>query len=47
MVINKNLFNSFIPLIMMKTLRFKYSVLVGTHTLLDKWSRVGTFGTPI
>ena len=29
-------FDSFIPVIMLKTLRFKSSVLFGTHILLDK-----------
>ena len=31
-----NVFDTFIPVIMLKTLRFKSSVLFGTHTLLDK-----------
>ena len=31
-----NVFDSFIPVIMLKTLRFKSSVLFGTHALLDK-----------
>ena len=31
-----NVFNSFIPVIMMNTLRFKSSVLFVTHTSLDK-----------
>ena len=35
-----NVFDSFIPVIMLKTLRFKTSVLFGTHTLLDKLLRV-------
>ena len=35
-----NVFNSFIPVIMLNTLRFKSSVLFGTHTLLDKSLRV-------
>ena len=30
------IFDSFIPVIMLNTLRFKSSVLFGTHTLLDK-----------
>ena len=30
----------FIPVIMLKALRFKSSVLFGTHTLLDKSLRV-------
>ena len=29
-------FGSFIPVIMLNTLRFKSSVLCGIHTLLDK-----------
>ena len=33
-------FDSFILLIMLNTLRFKYSVLFGTYTLLDKSLRV-------
>ena len=32
--------NSFIPAIMLKALRFKSSVLLGTHTLLNKSLRV-------
>ena len=35
-----NVFYSFIPIIMLKMLRFKSSVLFGTHTLLDKSLRV-------
>ena len=35
-----NVFNSFIPAIMLKTLRFKCSALFGIHTLLDKPFRV-------
>ena len=35
-----NVFDSFISLIMLNTLRFKSSVLFGTHTLLDKSLRV-------
>ena len=35
-----NVFYSFIPVIMLNTLRFKTSVLFGTHTLLDKSFRV-------
>ena len=35
-----NVFNSFIPVIMLSTLRFKSSFLFGTHTLLDKSLRV-------
>ena len=35
-----NVFYSFIPIIMLKILRFKSSVLFGTHTLLDKSLRV-------
>ena len=31
-----SVFDSFIPVIMLNTLRFKSSVLFGTHTLLDK-----------
>ena len=31
-----NVFDSFILVIMLKTLRFKSSVLFGTHALLDK-----------
>ena len=31
-----NVFNSFIPIIMLNTLRIKYSLLFGSHTLLDK-----------
>ena len=30
-----NIFNPFIPLIMLKTLRFKSSVVFGTNALLD------------
>ena len=33
-------FDSFNPAIMLNTLRFKSSVLFGTHTLLDKSFRV-------
>ena len=33
-------FDSYIPVIMMNMLRFKSSVLFGTHTLLDKSLRV-------
>ena len=35
-----DVFNSFIPIIMLNTLRFKSSVLFGMHTLLDKSFRV-------
>ena len=35
-----NVFYSFIPVIMLNTLRFKSSVLLGTYTLLDKSVRV-------
>ena len=35
-----NIFDLFIPVIMLKTLRFKSSVLFGIHTLLDKSFRV-------
>ena len=35
-----NIFYSFIPVIMLSTLRFKFSVLFGGHTLLDKLLRV-------
>ena len=35
-----NVFYSFIPVIMLNTLRFKFSVLFGTHTLLGKSLRV-------
>ena len=35
-----NAFDSFIPAIMLNTLRFKSSVLFGTHTKLDKSLRV-------
>ena len=35
-----NVFNSVIPVIMLNSLRFKSSVLLGTHTLLDKSLRV-------
>ena len=35
-----NVFDSFIPVIMLNTLRFKSSVLFGIHTLLDKSFRV-------
>ena len=35
-----NVFDSFIPVIMLSTLKFKSSVLFGTHTLLDKSLRV-------
>ena len=35
-----NVFDSFIPVIMLKTLRFKSSILFGRHTLLDKSLRV-------
>ena len=31
-----NVLESFIPVIMLNTLRFKSSVLIGTHILLDK-----------
>ena len=31
-----NIFNSFAPVIMLKTFRFKSPVLSGTHALLDK-----------
>ena len=33
-------FDSFVPVIMLKTLRFKSFVLFGIHTLLDKSFRV-------
>ena len=35
-----NNFDSVIPVTMLNTLRFKFSVLFGTHTLLDKSLRV-------
>ena len=35
-----NVFDSFIPVIMLNTLRFKSSVLFGTHALFDKSLRV-------
>ena len=35
-----NVFNSFITVIVLKTLRFKPAVLFGTHALLDKLFRV-------
>ena len=35
-----NVLNSFISIIMLKTLRFKSSALFGTHTLLDKSLRI-------
>ena len=35
-----NLVDSFIPAIMLKTLRFKSLVLFGTHTILDKALRL-------
>ena len=35
-----NLFDSFIPVIILKTLRFESSVLFGMHTSLDKSIRV-------
>ena len=35
-----NVFDSFIPVIMLKTPRFKSSVLFGMHTLVDKSIRV-------
>ena len=35
-----NIFDSFIPVIMLNTLRFKASVLYGIHTLLDKSFRL-------
>ena len=35
-----NVFDLCIPVIMLNTLRFKYSVLFRTHTLLDKSLRV-------
>ena len=35
-----NVFDSFIAVSMLNTLRFKSSVLFGTHTLLDKSLRV-------
>ena len=35
-----NVFDSFIPVIMLNTLRFKSFVLFGIHTLLDKSLRV-------
>ena len=35
-----NIFYSFIPVIMLKTARFKSSLLFGTHSLLDKSLRV-------
>ena len=35
-----NVFDSFIPVVMLNTLRFKYSVLFVTYTLLDKSLRV-------
>ena len=35
-----NFFDSLIPVIKLKTLRFKFSVLLGTYTLLDKSLRV-------
>ena len=35
-----NVFNSFIPVIMQNTPRFKSSILFGTHTLLDKLLRL-------
>ena len=34
------IFNSFFPVIMLNTIRFKSSVLFGVHTLLDKSLRV-------
>ena len=40
-----NVFDSFIPVIMLNTLTFKSSVLLGTHTLLDKSFRVLQFPT--
>ena len=38
-----NVFDLFIPIIMLSTLRFKSSVLFGTHTLIDKSFRVLQF----
>ena len=38
-------FDSFIAIIMLNTLRFKPSVLFGTHTLLDESLRVLQFST--
>ena len=35
-----NIFDSFIPIIMLNMLRFESSVLFGTHTLLDRSLRV-------
>ena len=35
-----NVLDSFIPVIILKTYKFKSSVSFGTHTLLDKSSRV-------
>ena len=38
---------SFIPLIILKTFKFKFSVLFRTHTLLDRSSRVLQLPTPL
>ena len=35
-----NVFDSCIPVIMLNMLRFKSSVLFGTHNSLDNWQRV-------
>ena len=35
-----NVFDSFIPVIMLNTFRFKFSYLFGTHTLFGKSLRV-------
>ena len=35
-----NVFGSYLPVTMLKTLRFNFSVLFGTHTLIDKLLRV-------
>ena len=35
-----NIYDSFIPVIVLSTLRYKFFVLFGTHTLLDKSFRV-------
>ena len=40
-----NVFDSFIPVIMLNMLRFKSSVLFGTHTSLDKSLRVSQLPT--
>ena len=40
-----NVFDSFIPVIMLIMLRFRSSALVGTHTLLDKSLRVSQLPT--